>query len=78
MEDILDSFIYMKNCEQLKFKVYDNTLENDLNDLIDKKDKNKKLYADEIKNQDNLYQNYLKGNFKLNYKDYLKNFIEVI
>ena len=54
-----------------------NTLENDLNDLIDKKDKNKKLYADEIKNQDNLYQNYLKGNFKLNYKDYLKNFIEV-
>ena len=31
------------------------TLENDLNDLIDKRDENKKLYADEIKNQDNLY-----------------------
>ena len=53
------------------------SLENDLNDLIDKKDKNKKLYADEIKNQDNLYSNYLKGNFNLNYEDYLKNFIEV-
>ena len=35
------------------------------------------MYADEIKNQDNLYSNYLKGNFNLNYEDYLKNINEV-
>ena len=75
---INSAILYQSMKENYNFRLIPNSsLENDLNNLIPKNDKNRKLYVDEIKKQDILYNDYLKGNFKYNYKDYLKNFVEI-
>ena len=75
---INSAILYQSMKEFYNYRLIPNSsLENDLNNLIPKNDKNRKLYVDEIKKQDILYNDYLKGNFKYNYKDYLKNFVEI-
>ena len=54
------------------------SLQNDLKEMIDKNDKNKKILCQEINQQENQLNKFLVGNFQYDYKSYLLSNFDIL
>ena len=54
------------------------SLQNDLKEMIDKNDKNKKILCQEINQQENQLNTFLVGNFQYDYKSYLLSNFDIL
>ena len=54
------------------------SLQNDLKEMIDKNDKNKKILCQEINQQENQLNQFLAGNFQYDYKSYLLSNFDIL